>query len=100
MVEDYTHNTPFEPEENFTDKKYWLVWSEKDNEQEACHDGQSAQQDLAWPKSSNEPTIDDSAEDRANTCKHLISNFSKSIEVLTSTLTKTGLPTSTDRVSC
>lgn len=67
MTDNFTHDTPFKAEEDFTNKKHWLVWREKDDEQKACHDGQSAQQNLARPESGDEPTVDDSSKDRSNT---------------------------------
>jgi hypothetical protein len=61
VLESLTYNTPFKAEEDLTNQEDLLAGCEENNEKEAAHDHQSAEHNLSWSESGDEPAIENGA---------------------------------------
>lgn len=55
--------TPLKSEQNLAHKKDRLAWGEEDDEHEAGHDNECAQEYLARAESGNQPSVKNCSED-------------------------------------
>lgn len=63
-----TYDTPLEAQKDLSDEEDLLARRKEDDEQEACHNAEGAQEDLARAECRDEPAIEDGAEDGTDTC--------------------------------